>query len=336
MRKIYKIFFIIFVMLGLFFLYFFFVAKAPQQENIAWGINFSQMQAESLKLDWKKAYLSIMDDLGVKNIKLITNWNFVEKERGEYDFADIDWQVRQAEAHNAKLIYTVGLKTGRWPECHPPVWTYYLSKEEQQALALKYLQESITRYKDSKSIIAWQIENEPFFNFGECPPWYYHDGGFVKQEIALVKSLDAAKPVIISDSGEQSLWIKAASTGDIIGVTMYRKVWFHIADGIGFYLKFPLPAATYWRKAQLVHYLFNKEVISIELQAEPWTQQGFINTPLEKQEKTMNVDIFKENISYAKQTGLKGFYLWGAEWWYWLKETQNKPEIWNQARELFK
>ena len=32
---------------------------------------------------------------------------------------------------------------------------------------------------------------------------------------------------------------------------------------------------------------------------------------------------------------LKEFYLWGAEWWYWMKEKQNKPEIWDEAKKLF-
>ena len=56
---------------------------------------------------------------------------------------------------------------------------------------------------------------------------------------------------------------------------------------------------------------------------------------LKEQEKTMNLNKFKENIVYAKQSGFKEFYFWGTEWWYWLKEKQNKPEIWNEAKKLF-
>jgi len=33
--------------------------------------------------------------------------------------------------------------------------------------------------------------------------------------------------------------------------------------------------------------------------------------------------------------GLSTFYLWGGEWTYWLKKTQNKPEIWDEAKKLF-
>ena len=51
--------------------------------------------------------------------------------------------------------------------------------------------------------------------------------------------------------------------------------------------------------------------------------------------KTMNIDIFKENIDFAKQTGLDKFYLWGSEWWYWMKEEQGQVQIWEEAKKLF-
>ncbi len=56
---------------------------------------------------------------------------------------------------------------------------------------------------------------------------------------------------------------------------------------------------------------------------------------LEEQEKSMDFSRFQKNINFAKKTGLKEFYLWGAEWWYWMKTKQNKPEIWEEAKKLF-
>jgi hypothetical protein len=49
----------------------------------------------------------------------------------------------------------------------------------------------------------------------------------------------------------------------------------------------------------------------------------------------MNPEMFKEDVEFAKQTGLDKFYFWGVEWWYWMKEKQNQPEIWNEAKNLF-
>jgi len=327
-----KIIILILVLLCITFLFYFFVGKAPKQKNIVWGVNFSQMQAENLKLNWKETYLALLDDLLVKNIKLVTNWDFIEEKRGNYYFNDIDWQVKEAGSHGTNLIYVVGMKTGRWPECHIPQWAENLSKQEQQQEILKYIKEVVLRYKNSKAIVAWQVENEPLFKFGKCP-WY--DKKFLKKEVALVKSLDSTRPIIISDSGEQSTWFQVAKIGDIVGITTYRKVWSHINDNLGFYLDSFLPPVHYWRKAQVIKKVFGKDVISTELQAEPWAHRLFYDVSLEEQEKTMNLTQFKKNIEYAKETGLKEFYLWGAEWWYWMKTTQNQPQIWNEARKLF-
>ena len=332
MKKMLKIIILVLFILCLLFICYFFIGKAPKQKSITWGINFSQMQVEALKLDWRLTYLAMFDDLGVKNIKLHTQWDWVEGIKGNYFFDDIDWQVNQAQLKKAKIIYVVGMKTGRWPECHIPDWAEGLSKEEQQNEVLKYIKEVILRYKDNDTIALWQVENEPFFKFGECP-WY--DKDFFKKEIELVKSLDPTRQIIISDSGEQSLWFGVAKTGDIVGTTMYRKVWFHISDTMGFYTDLFFPPVHYWRKAQIIKKIFGKDVICTELQAEPWASRVFYDVSLEEQEKTMNLEQFKKNIEYAKKTGLDTFYLWGAEWWYWMKETQNRPEIWNEAKKLF-
>jgi len=113
---------------------------------------------------------------------------------------------------------------------------------------------------------------------------------------------------------------------------MYKKVWFR---QLGFYLSYPFPPIFYWRKTQLIKKLFGKKVICIEFQAEPWGPKLLYDSPLEEQEKTMNLEQFRQNIEFAKKTGLDTFYLWGGEWWYWLKEKQGKPEIWNEAKKLF-
>ena len=76
-------------------------------------------------------------------------------------------------------------------------------------------------------------------------------------------------------------------------------------------------------------------MIVVEFQAEPWGPKLLYDSPLEEQEKTMNLEQFKQNIEFAKKNGLDKFYLWGVEWMYWLKETQQKPEIWNEAKKLF-
>ncbi len=326
-KKILLILLIIF----LFLMSFFFVGKPPQAKKIIWGVNFSQKHAENLSLDWQKTYLALIDDLKVKNIKLATYWDLIEPEEDKYNFEDLDWQIKKAEEKGVNLLLVIGMKTPRWPECHIPEWAKNLRKENQQEKILKLIEKIVLRYRDSKAINKWQVENEPFFPFGQCP-WV--DKEFLKKEIKLVKSLDNQKrPIVISDSGEGSLWITAAKLGDIVGTTLYKKVW---VRQLGIYLTYPFPPTFYWRKAQIINKLFNKEVIGVELQAEPWGPKLLYDSPIEEQEKTMNLEQFKKNIEFAKKTGLSEFYLWGGEWWYWKKIKQNDSTIWNEVKKLFK
>lgn len=318
------------LILLLLFVGYFFIGAPPQAEKIDWGVNFSQKHTENFWLDWKAVYLALLDDLKVKNIKLITHWDLIEPIEGDYDFQDLDWQIKEAENHQAEILLVIGMKTGRWPECHLPEWAKSLSKEKQQESILNLIEKIVLNYRGSASIVAWQVENEPLFPFGECP-WL--DKNFLKKEIDLVKSLDdKGRPVVISDSGEGSFWIEAAKLGDIVGITMYKKVWFR---EIGIYVYYPFPPTFYWRKAKYIEKIFDKKVIVAELQAEPWGPKLLYDSPIKEQEKTMNLERFQKNVEFAKKTGLNQFYLWGAEWWYWLKEKQNEPEIWQEAKKLF-
>ncbi len=296
--------------------------------DVFWGVNFSQKQAQVLGLDWKEAYASILDDLGARKLKVGTYWDYIEWKKGEYSFDELDWQVQEAEKRNAKIILVIGRKTPGWPECHVPEWAKSLDEEKQQEEILKYIERIVLRYKDSKALRYWQVENEPFFPFGQCA---WRDDKFLQKEIDLVKSLDSRK-IIISESGEFPLWFKAAKYGDIVGTTMYRKVWF---GEIKSYVVYPFTATFYRRKASLVKALFGKEVIGVELQAEPWGPKLIYDSTIEEQEKSMDLERFKKNITFAQKVGFSENYFWGAEWWYWMKE-QGKPEIWEYAKTLFK
>lgn len=321
-RKIFKILFWLLV-LFLALASYFFVGLQPKAEKIVWGVNFSQKHANNLGLDWREAYLAILDDLQAKNIKLLSHWDLLEPKKDEYFFNDLDWQIEKAQQRGVNLILVVGMKTGRWPECHIPKWAQSLSKEEQQKEVLELVKTIILRYRSSNAIKKWQAENEPFFPFGVCP---WSDRNFVKKEVDLIKSLDERmRPVIVSDSGEFSSWIKPARLGDIVGITMYKRVW---SKEIGKYVNFPLPPAFYWLKAQFVEKFFGKKVIVVELQAEPWGPKLLYDSPLEEQLKSMNLEQFRKNVEFAKKTGFDEFYFWGAEWWYWLED----KSIWQEVK----
>lgn len=315
-------------MLG-FFLWLF-EGDAPFQKDTIWGISFSQKQAELLGLSWKEAYLAILDDLEPRAIRITSYWDLIEPRRGRYFFDDLDFQVREARKRKIKTILAVGRKVPRWPECHIPEWARNLTREEQEKETLEFLRKVVLRYRDVETIKAWQVENEPFFRFGECPKI---SEKFLREEIKLVKDIDTWKrPIIITDSGSNRFWIKTARLGDIVGISLYRKVWF---KEFHLYITYPFPPVFYYKKSQIIKKLFGKEVICTELQAEPWGPVLLDKLAIQEQEKTMNPERFKENIEFAKKTGLREFYFWGAEWWYWLKTKQKQPTIWQMVKEVF-
>jgi len=329
MKKSIKILISIVVIIAVAVFCYFFVGWAPKQEKIIWGISFSQKHAQNLGLDWQQTYLALLDDLKIKHLRLISHWDLIEKEQDQYNFRDLDWQIDEAEKRGVGIILVIGMKTPRWPECHIPDWAELFSQEKMEKENLHLIKEITSRYRRRTSIIGWQVENEPFFNFGECPE-IRED--FVIAEIALVKSLDSQnRKVIITESGTGSFWFKGAELGDEVGISLYRKACFHQPR---IYITYPSPAIFYWRKAQIIKRFFNKEIICTELQAEPWGPKLLYESSLEEQEKTMNLEIFKRNIDFAEKTGLKEFYLWGGEWWYWLKTKQNNDEIWQEVKNL--
>ncbi len=308
------------------------LSRAPiyKPDQIDFGVTFSKQEALDLGLDWKKVFLSIFEDLGVKKIRLSAYWNEIEPKEGVWNWTDTDWQIKTAGDYNASIILAVGGRLPRWPECHFPAWAEDASAEARDAQLLNYIKETVNRYKNEKQIYAWQVENEPFLpHFGECPPL---DTSFLDKEIALVRSLDS-RPIVITDSGELSLWFSAAERADIFGTSLYRNTY---SKTLGMYVHYPIAPWFFRLKKNVVNlFAHPKKWIVIELQAEPWAPVPFQDITEQERDRTMDDQKFHQILSYARQTGFREFYLWGVEWWYWEKQTQNNPKLWNDAKLLF-
>jgi hypothetical protein len=320
------------VLIILFFIAFIFSrGRIYGSSDLEYGVTFSHKQAESLGLDWRETYLAMLDDLGVKKLRLSAYWDTIEAEPGRFDWEYLDWQLAEAEKRNLEIILAVGGRLPRWPECHFPEWGKVLNEEERQDAILNYIQATVNRYKDKKSIAYWQIENEPFLpNFGECPPL---NKDFLLKEAELMRSLDS-RPIMLTDSGELSLWVPAAKEADVFGTTMYLDTYSKKLDS---YVHYPIEPGFFRFKRNIAKLFANPEKwIVIELQAEPWGPIPFQYLSEEERDRTMNPEKFEEIISFAHKTGFKEFYLWGLEWWYWEKTVNGDDTIWEAARKLYK
>lgn len=294
-----------------------------------YGITFSTSYTRELGLSPGVLYQALIDDLGVKKIRLPVYWDEVEVAPGQFDFSEIDSLLKKSQGKDVQIIMAIGYKVPRWPECYPPAWAKNFSKRETQKSILELIKNTVDHFKGNPKIIAWQVENEPLFGFGVC---HSMDKNFLKEEINLVRSKDK-RPIVLTDAGELSLWTDTMQLSDVLGTTLYRTVW---NPRFGFF-RYPLPPSFYRLKGLINQKIFasnSSGILISELQTEPWAPgKPLTKTPLLEQIKIFSPKEFQNIVSFAKKTGIKEQYLWGAEWWYWMK-LQGYPQYWEYAKSV--
>jgi hypothetical protein len=135
----------------------------------------------------------------------------------------------------------------------------------------------------------------------------------------------------MTDSGNIGRWTEAYSRGDLFGTSVYLYFW---NPYVGRF-KTILPASFYRLKANLMELLHGqKDTLLIELSLEPWLIQPLIKTPLETQLEMMDLERMKDIVEYARKTNFEYQYLWGVEWWYWLKKEHNNSDMWDFVHDL--
>ena len=136
--------------------------------------------------------------------------------------------------------------------------------------------------------------------------------------------------ILLTDRGEVGAWHRAAKLADVFGTTLYRTVSLPWGSYLNYFF---IPPGFYRLKARLLVGSIDKTIIS-ELQAEPWSENKLL-TQLSPAEinKSLSPQQLKDNLEFARQTGFKEVYLWGAEWWYYMKQ-HGQPEYWDIIKNL--
>lgn len=337
-RLLIKIISILFIILGLFwFALLNYIQSNPPDPNrpLSWGITFSAKFSRELGLDWQKNFELILRELRPDKLRLIAYWDEIEKEKGKFDFTELDWMLDKIRQAKSEAILVLGLKVPRWPECHFPEWAGNLPAEGREEALRNYLRAVVGKYGERPEITMWQVENEPFLWFGQCPQ---RGSKFLGKEIEAVRKADPSRPILVTDSGELGLWFRAVRYGDVFGTTMYRKIYPRFLGPLMGVIEYPLSPDFFRLKEKMVRIATrnpSKRFIVTELQGEPWGPTAIQKVPLEQQFSIFGPQYFRETIEYAKQTGFDEYYLWGAEWWYWLKEKHSEPKMWDEAKKLF-
>ncbi len=309
----------------------FVLAQKEVPEKITYGISYNVPYVYELGLDEGEVFDALINELGIRNFRLSAHWQLIEPERDQFDFSWMDTDMAKVEAVDAKVIFGVGRRLPRWPECHVPLWAKDLPWEDQKKEIREYITAVVTRYKDSPAITHWQVENEPYLGVFANEHCGDLDEEFLKEEVTLVRSLDPSRPILVTDSGNLGTWNGAYPRGDAFGTSVYVYFW---NPELGQF-KTVLPPWFYRAKEGIMQLLYGKkETFLIELSLEPWLLEPVTQVPVETQYSRMDMQKFNEIIEYARKTRYEKQYLWGGEWWYWLKE-QGHPEMWERGKTLF-
>lgn len=293
------------------------------------GVTFIPRYARYYELDPKQTMRALIDELNIKQFRLVSYWDESEAVQGTYDFTDLDWQFKYAEDAEAKVSLAIGLRQPRWPECHMPIWAMNMQKEQWQTELKDYMKAVIERYKDSPALESYQLENEFFMTvFGECPD---HSRERLVDEFNFVKQVDPNHPVIISRSNNAVGLPVGDPRPDVFGVSIYKRVWDKTLTKR--YFEYPFPAWFYGFLAGAGKIVTGRDMIIHELQAEPWAPTETKTASLAEQDKSLNPERLRGRFTYGEGTGMREMYLWGAEWWYWRKVKHNDSGVWDVARE---
>lgn len=307
------------------------LAQKPKPESITYGMSFNTLYAEELGLDWLETYDAIIDELGVRHLRLAAHWPMIEPEADEYNWVELDYQLAKAEAVGAEVVLAVGRRLPRWPECHVPEWAAELTWEEQQQHILEYMQTVVERYKDNPAITYWQVENEPYLEVFAKEHCGEFDERFFEGQVEFMRVLDDSRPLLVTDSGNLGLWAGPYRNGDAFGTSVYVHFW---NPEVGQF-RTVLPPWFYRVKDNLMALRYGeKETMLIELSAEPWLLEPITAVDVETQFSRMDMEKFMDILDYAERTHFEKQYLWGAEWWYWLID-KGHPEMWEYGKSLF-
>lgn len=286
----------------------------PAREKYTFATSFSVSQAELFKTDWKANYLALLDDMQIRQFRLMSYWNRYEPVRGEIDLSELDWQMDEAARRGAKVSLVVGLRQPRWPECHEPKWSTALPVNEWKQALYAYMEVVVKRYRNHPALESLQLENESqAWYFGDCRQ--QPDPVRVREEFDLVRRW-TDKPVWMSLSDQYGMpW--GYPGADAYGYSLYTKVYNNLIPGT--YVNPSPPLWFHTGRGAIISAIYGKPLFLHELQLEPWGPKNIVDLTRQEQDMTMSPDKIRYNLEFGRKLGVDQIYTWGSEWWYWRK-----------------
>ena len=292
----------------------------------------------------------MLDDLGVSSFRLSVYWSDVEQAPGQYDWSSIDWQLDALHARGARAVVSIGMKAQRYPEFWLPTWLRLAANippdafpEDHPLIAqylFPYLDTAARHLAAHPAVEALQVENEPFVHYqGHANGWHIRKE-FLAREIATVRAADGGRHrIMVSHASwlrRDLTWKWILDHADAVGQSVYTKRqrgpwrWLYI---------FPYrlgPVTPYLPGQAREAARRGKELWIGELQAEPY-EQPTVDVRREPLHATASFSPrwLRDNLGLARRSGAARVYLWGVEWWAYLREQRGNEQLWELGRALF-
>jgi hypothetical protein len=290
-----------------------------------YGVSFSAKQCRNFGIDSRATLGWLISEAGFRRVRLMSYWNEHEKQPGQLDFSELDWQMQMVEAAGGEVTLCLGARQPRWPENHWPDWAWQASQPERSLALLNFVAAVVKRYRGRSCVISYQLENEALLKtFGERPEV---DRQRLTEEYALVKALDPDRPIIMTTSTSWGIPFRQPIP-DIVGFSYYQVLYRQGRYTTAFHRP--------WLdrcRAGLIELIHRRPSFIHELQLEPWGPTAIWKMSVVEQDKSMSARQITRNLELARKTGLGPIDLWGGEWWYWRLKKHDDPSIWRAVEQ---
>ncbi len=190
---------------------------AKEIQSSDWSVGCETLDRDQARFSVYKEYVG---ELGAKRGRLQSGWAKCEKEKGVYDFAWLDECVYGLNEQGVKPwmclcygnpIYRSTIQLG---SSLAPI----VNSDEALAAWLKYVEVTVTRYKDV--VHEWEIWNEPFGQGKDYAVMVLATAELIKklqpQAVILVTAITNADRTVVLDA------LKAAGKRDLVEYWVYH------------------------------------------------------------------------------------------------------------------
>jgi hypothetical protein len=275
--------------------------------------------------------------LELSPVRLSIFWDEVDRA----GYGAMDDLLSEVERAGREVVLTVGMKAQGWPEfaiperlrpAAPAGADVAVAVPALRKAVLELVQATVERYRGARSVIAWQVENEPLNRSGPHRWWIGPE--LVREELAAARRSDSTRPMVLNVFAAFDPWRDVAASrhglrrllgrdahmaeaealallapGDVLGLDVYRRIgWLGPRGGRRFATSHRwADNAARWRHRAVAA---GRDCWITEAQAEPWEPAG---GPGDAPESCRPEDVIETVEAMRDLAGCRTILLWGVE-----------------------